>query len=93
MDAHLPHFPTVITLTNTHNHNMGAGDALKHRDVGTKATAELTRLFEAGHSAAKGLSKYRMNLQAEMGDKYLDAAADRASNPSRNYSRQYVFMF
>ena len=81
----MPHYPTVISLQSIHNHNIYSFDSMKYRDVGQKAIEALTKLFEMGHTAPSALSVFKKDLQAEFGDNYVYAAADRATCPDLSF--------
>lgn len=80
-DPHMPAFPTLVHITNEHNHNLHVPDALRYKDVGPEAIQKLKKLFEAGHSPSTALDVLKYDLQLELGDDYAYASADRSICP------------
>ena len=80
-DQHMPQYPTVITLQNIHDHPIYAAAAMKHRDVGPKAIATLSRHMERGCTPPNALDRLHGELQAEHGANYIFAVSDRATCP------------
>ncbi|KAK6308846.1 hypothetical protein J4Q44_G00203090 [Coregonus suidteri] len=84
-DPHLPMYPAMVRVSNVHNHNLFVADALKHWDVGAKATETLSRLFEIGHSPLLALDVLKSDLQMEHGENYIFASANRALCPDLKF--------
>ncbi|XP_017548694.1 uncharacterized protein si:dkey-75a21.2 [Pygocentrus nattereri] len=84
-DPHMPTLPTIVHITNEHNHNIHVGDALRYKDVGEEAKQKLKKLFEAGHSPSTALDVLKYDLQLEHGDKYANASADRSICPDLQF--------
>ncbi|XP_069565603.1 uncharacterized protein [Brachyistius frenatus] len=40
-DPHIPDYPTLVDISNIHNHNIHVADAMCHRDVGKEAVEKL----------------------------------------------------
>ncbi|XP_053469446.1 uncharacterized protein si:dkey-75a21.2 [Ictalurus furcatus] len=80
-DPHMPTFPTLVHITNEHNHNLHVPDALRYKDVGPEAIQKLKKLFEAGHSPSTALDVLKYDLQLELGEDYAYASADRSICP------------
>ncbi|XP_066509163.1 uncharacterized protein [Hoplias malabaricus] len=84
-DPHMPILPTIVHITNEHNHNIHVGDALRYKDVGDEAIQKLRKLFEAGHSPSTALDVLKYDLQIEHGDKFPNASADRSICPDLQF--------
>ncbi|KAJ8366669.1 hypothetical protein AAFF_G00345510 [Aldrovandia affinis] len=54
-----------------------------------RAIETLTRLFEIGHSPTSALAVLKNDLQAEYGEKYIYASADRAICPDLQFCYWY----
>lgn len=80
-DPHMPAFPTIVSITNEHNHNLHVPDALRYKDVGQEAIQKLKKLFEAGHSPSTALDVLKYELQLELGEDYAYASVDRSICP------------
>ena len=48
-----------VSLTFTHNHPVGAADALKYRKVSEETREKFLDLFKAGHDPASALESHR----------------------------------
>ncbi len=75
----------VITINNSHNHNVFVADTQRHRDVGDKAVETLLSLFEIGHSPTSALAVLKNDLQVEYGEHFVYASADRAMCPDLQF--------
>ncbi|XP_056150733.1 uncharacterized protein LOC130125243 [Lampris incognitus] len=84
-DPHVPNYPTIVDISNIHNHNIHVADAVRHRDVGSVAVEKLTKLFEAGHSPSSALDVLKYDLQVEYGDDYIYTSADRSICPDLQF--------
>ncbi|KAK2829475.1 hypothetical protein Q7C36_017465 [Tachysurus vachellii] len=80
-DPHMPGFPTLVHITNEHNHNLHVPDALRYKDVGPEAILKLKKLFEVGHTPSTALDVLKYDLQLELGEDYAYASADRSICP------------
>ena len=69
----------------THNHTVDSAAALKFRRVSAGTRERLVDLFRYHHSAASALETLKVQLQAELGDQYPTASADRAILPDLAY--------
>ncbi|KAL7396325.1 hypothetical protein ABVT39_004230 [Epinephelus coioides] len=93
-DPHIPTYPTLVDVVNVHNHNIHAPDALRHRDVGSKAVEQLTELFKAGRSPSSALNVLKHDLQVQFGNDYVNASADRSICPDLQFCyRLYYKIF
>lgn len=86
----MPAFPTLVHITNEHNHNLHVPDALRYKDVGPEAIQKLKKLFEAGHSPSTALDILKYDLQLELGEDYAYASADRSICPDIQFCYRSV---
>lgn len=89
-DPHIPAYPTIVEISNIHNHNIYNAAALRFRNVGPAAVEKLTKLFEAGHSPSSALDVLKYDLLVEYGDDYVYKSADRSICPDLGYCTRYV---
>lgn len=87
----MPAFPTLVHITNEHNHNLHVPDALRYKDVGPEAIQKLKKLFEAGHSPSTALDVLKYDLQLELGEEYAYASADRSICPDIQFCYRWIF--
>ena len=60
-------------------------EAMRYRDVAPETSNKLQTLFESGHSPSSALTTLKYDLQEEMGDSYVFAAADRSICPDLSF--------
>ncbi|XP_038563411.1 uncharacterized protein LOC119894810 isoform X1 [Micropterus salmoides] len=84
-DPHIPEYPILMEIKNVHNHNIYVVEYVRHRDVGSKAIEQLTKLFEAGHSPSSALGVLKYDVQVKLLDDYPYALADRSICPDLQF--------
>lgn len=72
-----------------HNHNIFCVDNLKFKDVSPAIIQKFQTLFVNGLSVTAALDKHKLDLQAEYGDNYFIAAADRSLCPDLQWCYRY----
>lgn len=60
-------------------------EAMRQRDVAPETINKLQTLFQRGHSPSSALNTLKYDLQEEMGDSYIFAAADRSICPDLSF--------
>lgn len=79
---------TVRSNGERHSHNTDAAAALKFCRVSDATKERLISLFKHHHSPATALETLKLELQAEHGEDYALACADRAMVPDPRYVHQ-----
>ncbi|XP_056135413.1 inactive serine/threonine-protein kinase VRK3 [Lampris incognitus] len=92
-DPHIPDYPTLVDISNIHNHNIHVADAVRHQDVGSKAVEKLTKLFDTGRSPSSTLDMLKYDLQVQCEDDYIYTPADRAICPDLQFCYRMPFHF
>ncbi|XP_076009415.1 uncharacterized protein LOC143002896 isoform X2 [Genypterus blacodes] len=85
---------TVVTLRHEHNHRVACAEALRWNDVSSETVEKITTLFQNGHSPSSALKTLKRDLQAQYGNEYMFAAADRSKCPDAQFCyRLYYKIF
>ncbi|KAK3926335.1 Protein FAR-RED ELONGATED HYPOCOTYL 3 [Frankliniella fusca] len=87
-------YPCEIIIDHKHNHPIIAKEALRFRRPTKRVEEKFKTLFGQGHSPSSAVEIHRFELQTELGDGYLIAAADRSKCPDVKWaSRLYYKIF
>ena len=65
---------------------------MSYRDVAAETINKLQTLFENGHSPSSAFTTLKYDLQEEMGDSYVFAAADHSICPDLSFCFRQVIV-
>lgn len=82
-DPHIHEYPTLISISFSHNHPINVADALKHRDVSDATRNKLEELLLSGYRPSAALNLLKYDLQQNDPDVF--ESADRSQCPDKQY--------
>ncbi|XP_066440463.1 uncharacterized protein [Eleutherodactylus coqui] len=88
-DTFLPEYPTVVTITDAHNHRVQSAESLKFRDVRSEVRLEFIDFFKAGNGPSHALELHKRDLQEQYNEDYYQVACDAAHCPSLRWVEHF----